>query len=227
VASAHRALSPANREFARFLPTLYGVKGFLHTPKQERWLYTAARALPDGARIVEIGSYQGRSTICLATGCAGSAKRIHAVDPFQSDGDEVPAGDFFEAFQSNLRRAGVHQRVVAERCRSTDLAKTWNLPIHLLFIDGSHTYENAKADFEAFYPYVVPGGIVALHDVDPLHPGVLQVWREEAAPRLTRLGHCGSLAYGRRPSERRVWPFFEEWLYREPRYRVPRFISDR
>ena len=40
-----------------------------------------------------------------------------------------------------------------------------------LFIDGDHTYEGVKADFEMYAPLVRPGGIIALHDVldTPVH----------------------------------------------------------
>lgn len=35
----------------------------------------------------------------------------------------------------------------------------------MLFIDGDHTYEGAKADFELFSPLVRPGGMVGFHDI--------------------------------------------------------------
>ncbi len=39
--------------------------------------------------------------------------------------------------------------------------------IDLLFIDGDHTYEGVKADFETYFPLVENGGIVAFHDIAP------------------------------------------------------------
>jgi hypothetical protein len=38
-------------------------------------------------------------------------------------------------------------------------------PVDLLFIDGDHTYEGVKADYELYSPLVRPGGLVAFHDV--------------------------------------------------------------
>ena len=52
------------------------------------------------------------------------------------------------------------------------MAKTWNKPIHLLFIDGSHIYEDVLADFDNFYPHVVPGGVIAMYNVSGGHYGV-------------------------------------------------------
>jgi glycosyltransferase involved in cell wall biosynthesis len=42
--------------------------------------------------------------------------------------------------------------------------------IDLLMIDGDHTYEGVKSDYEMYAPLVRPGGLVAFHDVLP-HPG--------------------------------------------------------
>jgi predicted O-methyltransferase YrrM len=43
-------------------------------------------------------------------------------------------------------------------------------PIDLLMIDGDHTYEGVRSDFEMYGPLVGSGGLVAFHDVLP-HPG--------------------------------------------------------
>ena len=43
--------------------------------------------------------------------------------------------------------------------------------IDLLFIDGDHTYEGVRRDFEMYSPLVKPGGLIALHDILP-HPDV-------------------------------------------------------
>ena len=51
-----------------------------------------------------------------------------------------------------------------------------------LFIDGDHTYEGVKRDFELYAPLVCPGGIIALHDIVDGTPekvgGVPRFWRE-------------------------------------------------
>jgi hypothetical protein len=38
---------------------------------------------------------------------------------------------------------------------------------HLVFIDGEHTYEQAKRDFENASAILAPGGTIALHDTCP------------------------------------------------------------
>jgi Methyltransferase domain len=38
-------------------------------------------------------------------------------------------------------------------------------PVDLLFIDGDHTFEGVKADYDLYSPLVRPGGLVAFHDI--------------------------------------------------------------
>jgi predicted O-methyltransferase YrrM len=57
-------------------------------------------------------------------------------------------------------------------------------PIDMLFIDGDHTYEGVKRDFELYRPLLKPGGIIAFHDVldTPMHRlhgcEVHRLWQE-------------------------------------------------
>lgn len=56
-------------------------------------------------------------------------------------------------------------------------------PFDFIFIDGGHSYEVAKADFENYWPMLRPGGIIAMHDIaypddNPIGYGVPLVWRE-------------------------------------------------
>lgn len=47
---------------------------------------------------------------------------------------------------------------------SYNIVKSWASPIDYLFIDGDHAYNAAKYDFESWYPFVIPGGVIVLHD---------------------------------------------------------------
>src|ERR1700759_5182772 len=75
------AETPAERGFRRKWPELDSIEGWL-LPSEGKWLFNAARSTPRGATIVEIGSYKGRSTSCLALGCLDSRARIFAIHSF-------------------------------------------------------------------------------------------------------------------------------------------------
>ena len=58
-----------------------GIKGWL-TKKEQFFLYNAARTCSGKGVIVELGSWMGKSAICLAKGSRESLKsKVHAVDP--------------------------------------------------------------------------------------------------------------------------------------------------
>src|SRR5213593_4725968 len=86
-------LSPTQREFRRIWPQIDSVDGFL-VPGQEYWLFRIARALHNSSNIVEVGSFKGRSTCCLAFGCRGTGKRVFAVDTFEDFELGFPGEDF-------------------------------------------------------------------------------------------------------------------------------------
>ncbi len=46
------------------------------------------------------------------------------------------------------------------------VSKTIDGDVDFLFIDGDHTYEGVKADWENYKDVVCPGGIVAFHDIE-------------------------------------------------------------
>jgi hypothetical protein len=46
-----------------------------------------------------------------------------------------------------------------------EAARGWNKPIRRLWIDGTHRHESAKLDFGLWEPFLVEGGILAMHDI--------------------------------------------------------------
>jgi len=194
-----KKLDPVEREFNTVYPMIDTVEGFLKSPIQERWFFSAAKRSPEKAVIVEIGSFKGRSTVSFGYGCRGSSKHIYAIDLFEGDGGDYGTEDFQQAFQHNVQRCGLSQFITALRSHSLEVARNWDKPIDILFIDGSHEYEDVKADFEAFFPFVKKRGIVAFHDIKGKWTGVIRFWAEvQASGRLTEIGQVSSLGFGRK-----------------------------
>ena len=58
--------------------------------------------------------------------------------------------------------------IVFQQMRSGDAVLEWarreDTRIRLLFVDGDHSYQGCKSDIINFAPFVVPGGVVAVHD---------------------------------------------------------------
>lgn len=147
-----------------------GAEGWL-TEAQARRLWDAAAALGPAARIVEIGSFRGRSAIVLARAAHGGAEVV-CIDPHLGSDrgpQEIAAQPALgqsdlEAFQANLARAGVARRVRHVRALSGDALGAVAGPVALLFVDGAHRYGPARADLVEWGARVPPGGRMLVHD---------------------------------------------------------------
>ncbi len=141
-----------------------GIRGWLSFDEASL-LASLASKVPAGKCIVEIGSFQGRSTCAIAAGAKlGSNNVVHAVDTFLG-----LQGIFNEntlpIFQENLKSRGLDGVVTVHKDASINVAGNWNNQnIGLLFIDANHSYESVKSDFENWEKWVSPNGLIAFHD---------------------------------------------------------------
>ena len=147
-----------------------GIEGWL-TDDQVARLHAAAAATPPGGRIVEIGSFRGRSTVVLASaapdGCEVVAIDPHAGNdrgPQEIEGYEAEAATDNETFERNLTEAGVRDRVTHHREFSDAAHGSVADPIDVLFIDGAHRFGPARADIRDWGDRVAPGGRMLIHD---------------------------------------------------------------
>jgi predicted O-methyltransferase YrrM len=131
---------------------------------QERLLlYKLARELKPGSVIVEIGSYLGASSTFLAAGAKESRGLVYCVDTWENDAMSEGQRDTYEEFMKNTQR---FKTVIAPlRGLSTDIARSFNKRIDLLFIDGDHSYEGVKEDVEAWFPKLNEKAVVIFHDI--------------------------------------------------------------
>jgi predicted O-methyltransferase YrrM len=146
------------------------VEGWLSDRQAER-LWEAATRVPPGGRIVEIGSFRGRSTIVLRR-AAGPEVELVAIDP-HGGGDRGPreiaadaarGAEDHRAFDSNLQRAGVREGVRHIRRTSHDALGEVSGTVDLLYVDGAHRYRPARADIADWGARVRPGGFMLVHD---------------------------------------------------------------
>jgi predicted O-methyltransferase YrrM len=140
------------------------------------------------ATVLEIGTYKG-GTFFLFTRVATADALMVSLD--------LPCGqnDGYPAWRERLYRgfARDQQRLEVVRDNSHDprtMKKIRQLldgrPLELLFIDGDHSYQGVKADFELYSPLVSPEGVIAFHDIvpGPSSGGVPQFWQELKQTRL-------------------------------------------
>ncbi|MFK7742462.1 MAG: class I SAM-dependent methyltransferase [Planctomycetota bacterium] len=153
-------------------------------------LLELAQGLPEQRpRVVEIGSWQGKSTVCIATGLRDKLEpQLVCIDPFDASGDAESAdlydqrhnalgGPLRQAFESNLGQCGeVRGFVDVRQGFSFEHADSVDEGVDMLFLDGDHSYDAVRRDFDDWANKVRPGGYLAMHDVvHDVHEGPRRV----------------------------------------------------
>jgi cephalosporin hydroxylase len=166
-------------------------------------LYQMARS-PSPGGVLEIGSFCGKSTTFIALGCKHSGAAFCAVDPHRTlyEGGKEQYGLDFRPFEGDslrelrgaLERSGLAAHVAiliatseAARRHLTDLK------LKLLFIDGSHDYQDVVLDYKLWHEMVIVGGRLVFHDSN--FDGVNQVI--QSALDRDRYVHEGTVGEGR------------------------------
>ncbi|MCI0400646.1 MAG: class I SAM-dependent methyltransferase [Gammaproteobacteria bacterium] len=115
-------------------------------------------------RLVEIGVWHGITTCCLRKAMAADGV-LFAVDPY-------PVGRLGFSAQRVISYSQVHKirngyvrwlRKTGVEAARDHLASSEE-PVDFVFIDGDHSYEGLRGDWQGWSPLVGLGGIVALHD---------------------------------------------------------------
>jgi len=163
-------------------------------------LYRLARNVTPGAAVVEIGRFKGGSTLLLASALPDGAE-LWSYDLHVALRPDLTGPELDRDLNAALTRFGladrVHLLVVDSR-----VADPPPRPCELVFVDGDHTHEGARADYLRWREEVAPGGHLLFHDaVDPggygnHYPGVVKLMTEVAADReLERQPDAGSIAH--------------------------------
>lgn len=147
---------------------------------------------------VELGSYSGISyfAICESVASNGLQTRCSAIDTWL--GDEHAgfySGLVFEEFKKRHGKYKHFSRYYQETFDSA-LPRFRDGSIDLLHIDGLHTYEAVKHDFETWQPKLTPNAIVLFHDiaVDGEGFGVNRYWCElKERFKTLEFSHSGGL----------------------------------
>ena len=157
------------------------VSGFLHPDEGARLHALALETAPLGP-CLEIGSYCGKSTVYLGSAARTCRGVVFALDHHRGS-EEHQRGeayhdaslfddarnlmDSFGAFRDTLRRADLEDTVVPIVAPSHVAARAWRTPLGMLFIDGGHSREAALADYRGWSPWLLSGGVLAIHDLFP------------------------------------------------------------
>lgn len=163
-------------DVAKFSPEHFNQNSawFGHLPFSA-WLIAELRP----AILVELGVHWGHSyfSFCKAIRETGSTTKSYGVDTWQGDehagfyNDDV----FGHAYRHNDATYADFSRLL--RMSFDDAVEYFSdESVELLHIDGLHTYEAVRHDFETWLPKLADGAVVIFHDINVRERG-FGVWR--------------------------------------------------
>jgi len=128
-------------------------------------------------RVIEVGSWLGRSTRALADHCPGT---VWAVDDWRGDpgvlddpinhllaamgGPDATRELFTVALLDHLTTGRVQLLTLPSVEAATQLGAAYGSGFDLIFVDASHDYPSVRADLLAYRPLVRAGGLLCGHD---------------------------------------------------------------
>jgi hypothetical protein len=131
--------------------------------------------LPYGSRVVEIGTFAGRSASLYFQLQQDLNLEIDLVDVCMWHPEAATA--IFN------RMISIHFKDVPYnfyKVRSQELGTSWKLPINFLHVDGHHDLEFVWSDCDLWLPHIVPGGFAIFHDSQDA--GVMQAINHFVVP---------------------------------------------
>jgi hypothetical protein len=135
-----------------------------------------------GLRVLEIGTFEGRSTCWLLENIVtGEGAHLACIDTFQGSEEmvarKIDVTRMRETFESNI--APWRDRVSVYAGESATVLRGLSDPFDLVYVDGSHRAADVLADAVLSWPLLKDGGIMLFDDylweLDP---------RPEHCPRL-------------------------------------------
>ncbi len=135
--------------------------------------------------ILEIGTAQGGTLFLLSKSADSDCILLSMAlpDVGKTEGYFSYRIPFYKSFASNNQKIRLIRKNSHDPSTLVQVKKILkNKEIDLLFIDGDHTYEGVKQDFEMYAPLVKKNGIIAFHDIVVYPPEYIcdvdKFWKE-------------------------------------------------
>lgn len=140
--------------------------------KFAEWLVKRAKS----EVVVELGVDYGYSTFVFANALKNTTGKIYGIDLFLGD-EHAGFRQTYTSVMDNIKNHSLTniEIIVGD---FTEVSKTWKKPINILHIDGLHTYDGVKNDFDSWSKYVSEDGTIIFHDVAVEHFEVKQFFRD-------------------------------------------------
>ena len=131
---------------------------------------------------LEVGAWCGKSALYLGAAAEATLSVLYSLDHHHGSEENQEGWEHFDpslvdpldgrlntlpSWQRTIAEAGLERSVVGLVGHSIVVAAHFAQPLNVLFIDGGHGHDVAWADYLAWSPKVVAGGLLLIHDVFP------------------------------------------------------------
>lgn len=128
--------------------------------------------------VIEVGCWLGFSTRFIAN-LLPEGGRIYAIDTWlgsEEHRDDPRLPFLYQQFLSNVKHAGLTEKIIPLRMHSHEAAKALNVPADLIYIDASHDEESVYQDILQWYPHLALGGVLCGDDLrwESVRKGVIR-----------------------------------------------------
>lgn len=157
------------------------IKGFLDH-EEGMALYNKALIYTKRGPCLEIGSYCGKSALYIGSAAKENNQTLFSIDHHRGSEEQQPGEEYCDPdlindsgkgintlpyFLETIKRAKLEDTVSPIISSSEEASINWQQDLEMVFIDGGHSLEAAMADYFLWHKHLIPGGLLAIHDVFP------------------------------------------------------------
>jgi MMP 1-O-methyltransferase len=155
------------------------IKGFLDH-EEGLALYEKTLIYSKLGPCLEIGSYCGKSALYIATATKLNKQTLFSIDHHRGSEEQQPGEEYFDPdlinnkgdgidtlpyFLETIKRSNLGETISPIVSSSQEASVNWKQNLAMVFIDGGHSKEAAMEDYLLWNKHLIPGGLLAIHDV--------------------------------------------------------------
>ena len=159
------------------------VKGFLDH-EEGLALYEKTLTYSKLGPCLEIGSYCGKSALYIGSATKVNKQTLFSIDHHRGSEEQQPGEEYCDPdlingkgdgidtlpyFLETIKRSNLEDTISPIISSSQEASVNWKIDLAMVFIDGGHSKEAAMADYFLWNKHLIPGGLLAIHDLSLIH----------------------------------------------------------
>lgn len=139
-----------------------------------KFLSEHVKTLKDPINVLEIGSHEGRSTVWMLHNlCINPSSILISIDPYFTNDVTTPVDNNTKLlFTNNIEFSGKGDQIIQYRDLSKNVLPQLDIKFDIIYIDGSHLFEDVLIDIEYSYKIIKNNGLILIDDYGSSTPDI-------------------------------------------------------